>query len=73
MGPLSPALLVTGREGDVVTLEGVIFEGVVFFRAEVLDDIMPIVLGFVGRVPVDDAIRSALLTNEVQPKMIKKV
>ena len=51
-----------GREGVAA-----LFEGVVFLSAEVLDDIMPmVVLGFVGRPPVDLVTCSALLPTKLK-------
>lgn len=42
----------TGRDCEGVVLEGVIFVGILLLRAEVLDDVIPGVLGLIGRVPV---------------------
>lgn len=51
-------LLVTGRTGDDMVLEGV-----AFFRAEVLDDITPLALGFIGRTPEEFTNCSALFAK----------
>lgn len=66
VGVFSPLLMI-GRLGDDVALEGV-----VFFRTEVLDDIMPLALGFVGRPPVDVTICSALLANQTGTEIKRK-
>ena len=58
-----------GREGVVARFEGVTFVGVVLLSAEVLDDIMPVVvLGFKGRPPLDLVTCSALLLTKPEKK-----
>ena len=65
MGAFSPLVLEIGREGVAALLVGEVFVGVVFLRADVLDDIIPaVVLGLVGRVPADLVTPSALLFAE---------
>ena len=77
MGAFSPLVLEIGREGVVAALEGEVFVGVVFLRADVLDDVMPaVVLGLVGRAPADLVAPSALLFAEsktVKGKGKKKI
>ena len=60
VGAFNPLLLVTGRDGDGVLLMGVVLV-VGFLRAEVLEDVMPAVLGFVGRLSLGLLAGSALL------------
>ena len=67
-GAFNPLVLEIGREGVVVLLVGTDFVGVVFLRAGILDDIIPVVLGLGGRVPVDLLICSALLLAELKQK-----
>ena len=73
MGAFSPLVLEIGREGVVAPLEGEAFVGVVFLRADVLDDVMPaVVLGLVGRAPADLAAPSALLFAELKNSKRKR-
>ena len=73
MGAFSPLVLEIGREGVAALLEGMAFVGVVFRRADVLDDIIPaVVLGLVGRAPEDLVTPSALLLTESNSKRKEK-
>ena len=61
-GVFNPLLLVIGREGDDVIFVGVVFVVLVgFLRAEVLDDVIPVILGLEGRVSLVLLVCSALL------------
>ena len=77
VGAFSPLVPEIGREVVAAPLEDVVFVGVVFLRADVLDDIVPaIVLGLVGRAPADLTTPSALLfaeSNERKKEEIKKI
>ena len=53
VGVFSPPLPVTGLVGVTAVLEGVVFTGMLLLRAEVLDDVIPVAPGFVGRTGLD--------------------
>ena len=61
-GVFNPLLLVIGREGDDVIFVGVVFVVLVgFLRAEVLNDVIPVIFGLEGRVSLVLLVCSALL------------
>ena len=73
VGAFNPLVLEIGREGVAAPLDNAVFVGVVFLRAGVLDDIVPaVVLGLVGRAPVDLVTSSALLLAKVKKREKRK-
>ena len=73
MGAFNPLVLEISREGVAAPLDDAVFVGVVFLRAGVLDDIVPaVVLGLVGRAPVDLVTPSALLLAKVKKREKRK-
>ena len=73
MGVFNPVVLEIGREGVAAPLDNAVFVGVVFLSAGVLNDIVPaVVLGLVGRAPVDLVTPSALLLAKVKKREKKK-
>ena len=68
VGFFGPPRPVTGRVGVTAVLEGVVLAWVLLLRAEVLDDVIPVALGFVRRDGLDFVIWSALLAIGIAKK-----